>query len=551
MFGSLLASIGAGLGKYFGGGILSTIGRYGGRLLGNYLDNQWLHRKKTIHKFTNVKDSFSISIAKYGTPIPLIFGRMKVPGQIIWADRILEKRNTSTISTYFKNKHLTVERQTSELEYFASFAMAICEGEILDIDRVWYNEELVNLGNYKFRLYKGDEEQLPDPLILARSAGVSPAYRGLAYIVFEALPLADFSDNVPYFTFEVTRKANRVLSKAANEEQVQETCGAQDRSVLKVREDQSTGMTKQLPSVVENLVKSIVMIPGSGEYVYDTKVQEKSVISTFGTAISTTKINSHNHYNIANSVYSLNQLQTTCENIKWVSPVVCWFGNSLDAKECIIRPAVEFKEKDVKYSEEWIVGKYNRNTAYEITKDEHQHPTYGGSVNDASLIRYLTELQSRRLKIMFNPMFFLDIKGKPWRGTLTCEANYITSFFEREHGYNDFILHYANLVKNHVDAFIIGSELVGLTRINNYNKFPAVDELIKLAHKVKQIVGSDVLVSYAADWSEYHHTNGGWFNLDPLWASSDIDFVGIDAYFPVTDSTSSFITTEEIINCYI
>ena len=118
---------------------------------------------------------------------------------------------------------------------------------------------------------------------------------------------------------------------------------------------------------------------------------------------------------------------------------------------------------------------------------------------------------------MFNPMFFLDVPQKPWRGKLTCEAEYISRFFQREHGYNDFIIHYANLVKDHVDVFLIGSELIGLTKINIANTFPAVDELIKLAHAVKQIVGPNVLVSYAADWSEYHHTDGGWFNLDPLW----------------------------------
>ena len=100
-------------------------------------------------------------------------------------------------------------------------------------------------------------------------------------------------------------------------------------------------------------------------------------------------------------------------NIQWVSPVVCWFGNSLDARECVIKPAIEFKENDLRYSEEWIVGKYNRNTAYEITKDEHQNPIYGGSVNDASVVRYLIELKSRKLKIMFNPMFFLDVPQKP------------------------------------------------------------------------------------------------------------------------------------------
>ena len=45
--------------------------------------------------------------------------------------------------------------------------------------------------------------------------------------------------------------------------------------------------------------------------------------------------------------------------------------------------------------------------------------------------------------------------------------------------------------------------------------------------------------TYAADWSEYHHTDGGWYNLDPLWASSNIDVIGIDAYFPLTDALQS------------
>ncbi|WP_419235592.1 baseplate megatron protein TIM-barrel domain-containing protein [Rickettsia endosymbiont of Nabis limbatus] len=68
------------------------------------------------------------------------------------------------------------------------------------------------------------------------------------------------------------------------------------------------------------------------------------------------------------------------------------------------------------------------------------------------------------------------------------------------------------------------------------NNFPAVNELYNLARLVKEIVGNNVQVTYAADWSEYHHTSGGWYNLDPLFASSYIDFVGIDAYFPLTSS---------------
>ena len=50
-----------------------------------------------------------------------------------------------------------------------------------------------------------------------------------------------------------------------------------------------------------------------------------------------------------------------------------------------------------------------------------------------------------------------------------------------------------------------------------------------------------------ADWSEYHHTAGGWYNLDPLWASPNIDFIGIDAYFPLTDGPQADYKVDHVI----
>ena len=58
---------------------------------------------------------------------------------------------------------------------------------------------------------------------------------------------------------------------------------------------------------------------------------------------------------------------------------------------------------------------------------------------------------------------------------------------------------------------------------------------------MKSILGPATLVTYAADWSEYfgHQPADGsgdvYFNLDPLWASTDIDAIGIDVYWPLAD----------------
>nr|WP_255699760.1 glycoside hydrolase TIM-barrel-like domain-containing protein [Jiella avicenniae] len=112
-----------------------------------------------------------------------------------------------------------------------------------------------------------------------------------------------------------------------------------------------------------------------------------------------------------------------------------------------------------------------------------------------------------------------------------------------EWSYRRMIFHHAHLAAaaGGADAFVIGSELRGLTRIrDDAGRFPFVEGLIAIAEGVKEIL-PDAGVTYAADWSEYfgYHPEDGsgdvFFNLDPLWASPAIDAIGIDDYLPLTD----------------
>ncbi len=112
-------------------------------------------------------------------------------------------------------------------------------------------------------------------------------------------------------------------------------------------------------------------------------------------------------------------------------------------------------------------------------------------------------------------------------------------------GFRRMILHYAHLcaVAGGVDAFLIASEMRGLTQIRSgASAYPAVQQLRDLAADVRSILGAGTKISYAADWSEYfgHHPSDGsgdvFFHLDPLWADANIDFVGIDNYMPLSDS---------------
>ncbi|MEM8699836.1 MAG: glycoside hydrolase/phage tail family protein, partial [Pseudomonadota bacterium] len=122
-------------------------------------------------------------------------------------------------------------------------------------------------------------------------------------------------------------------------------------------------------------------------------------------------------------------------------------------------------------------------------------------------------------------------------------AGGVTYSGPEEFGWRRFILHIAALgaAAGGVDSICIGSEMRGLTQIrSSRTEYPAVSELIALAAEVR-ILLPEAKIGYAADWSEYfgHQPQDGTgdaiFHLDPLWSDSNIDFIGIDDYTPLSD----------------
>ncbi len=513
----ILSSVGGAIGGSLGGPFGAAIGQGIGTSVGLEVDNEIFFKKKYIPKIGHKLSEVTMQTATYGKMIPIVYGKVKLAGNIIWASEMKEeRRDHHQRRSKFGGKVLV----SSEYHYSISLAIAIAEGEINEILRVWADDQLIDPCQSVYRFYNGGESQNPDPLIEAiEGYGRTPAFRGISYIVIENLNLGEFANRIPSFLFEVRRK-------------------------LKVS---SPGGEKPL----EERIKSMVMIPGSGEFVYDTQVQSKAPRNynpKFGHFnFRKTKVNQNNREGKADSLVALDQLKDTCPNLEWVAPVVSWYTNTINASGAKILPGVEYKEGST-VPDQWKVAKYNRDSAHLISKNQYSNPIYGGTSNDLSILRYLDELKNRGHKIMFYPMLLVDQPHKPWRGRITGSPSGINNFFHSPEGYNNFIIHYAKLVKDKVDAFIIGSEMIGLTKIKDKdNKYPAVDALIDLARQVKDIVGDKVKVTYAADWSEYHHTDGGWYNLDPLWACDYIDFIGIDAYFPLTNSTKVFYDEEKII----
>ena len=504
--GSLLGGFLGLTGAQIGGAI--------GALAGSFIDSA-LAPGQSVHRDGPRLSDINIQASQEGAPVPSLYGRMRVAGQLLWATRFKETATTNSTGGGKGGGGVTVTE--TDYTYSISFAVGLCAGPASKIGRVWADGNLIDLSLFTTRFHAGDEEQGFDPLIeTIEGTGNTPAYRGLCYVVFEDMALAQFGNRIPQLQFEVLRK----LSDAD-------------------------------PSSLENALTGVALIPGAGEFVYATEI----VTQDNGEGVTFPE-NAHNAASVADITASLDELQALAPNLRAVSLVVGWFGSSTDCSVCEIRPGVETATKDT-YPQVWKVGGLGRGMAHLVSQVDGR-PAYGGTPSDASVTQAIQDLTARGLAVTFCPFLFMDCDGYPWRGRITCDpppgeagspdktaaaATQVDAFFHGTWGWRRMVLHYAQLCADAggVDSFLIGSELVGLTRVRSGARdYPAVAALKALAADVRAILPA-AKIGYAADWSEYasHQTGDApgalLFNLDPLWSDPNVDFVGIDNYMPLSD----------------
>ncbi|WP_340265309.1 phage tail protein [Sphingobium mellinum] len=185
------------LGTAIGGPIGAAIGG----LIGNAFDQNILFRPRG-REGRRLAD-LQLQTSTYGTQIPKLFGTMRVAGTVIWATDLKEQRH--------KSGGGKGRPSVTSYSYSASFAVALSARAVRSVGRIWADGNLLRgaAGDFKtevgaFRLHAGGEEQGVDPL-MASAEGLdrTPAHRGIAYVLFEDLQLADFGNRIPSLTFEV------------------------------------------------------------------------------------------------------------------------------------------------------------------------------------------------------------------------------------------------------------------------------------------------------------------------------------------------------------
>lgn len=140
------------------------------------------------------------------------------------------------------------------------------------------------------------------------------------------------------------------------------------------------------------------------------------------------------------------------------------------------------------------------------------------------LLQYAKEFQKKEVKIMVKPQIWV------WRGEFTglIEMQTEVQWQILEESYSAFILTYAKAAQEiNAEIFCIGTELEKfvLNRPSYWQKL--ILEIRKVYHGK---------LTYAANWDEYKRV--------PFLA--DLDYIGIDAYFPLSDQKTPTVKELEI-----
>ena len=300
------------------------------------------------------------------------------------------------------------------------------------------------------------------------------------------------------------------------------------------------------------------------------------------------------------SSVALDRLEACAPKVESVSLVVAWFGDDLRAGHCRIRPGVEVSAKATT-PENWSVDGVARAAAHLVSRDDQDRPAYGGTPSDSAVVQAIRELKARGYRVTFYPFILMDVRagqrrcrtrtattpprpasrpipgaggsparrppgyagspdksagaGHAGRGLLRRGRSRPTSTSTTrasrwdgdpdDWGLRRMILHYAHLcaAAGGVDAFLIGSELRGITQVRcGASSYPAVAALVDLAADVR--VDPRVRARSSATPPTGRSTSGTTRRTARATSSSTstrsgpttaIDFVGIDNYMPLAD----------------
>ena len=156
----LLSAAGAALGAGVGGTVLglsgAVIGRAVGATLGRVIDQRVMGAGSDPVEVGRV-DRFRLMGASEGGAVPRVWGRVRLGGQVIWASRFEE-----SVTRQGGSKG-TGGTRSETFSYRVSVAIALCEGVVTRVGRVWADGNEIAPSSLEMRLIPAAKTRCPMP----------------------------------------------------------------------------------------------------------------------------------------------------------------------------------------------------------------------------------------------------------------------------------------------------------------------------------------------------------------------------------------------------
>src|SRR3990167_5849749 len=174
-FGLVGAAIG---GWATAGTVLAAYGASIGWTLGTMFGQSLKGPQELPGVFGTRLSDLKVQTSTYGNAIPRAYGTIRVAGNVIYSADLVEHAATTVVSSGGKGGGGTEQAQTT-YSYTVDFAVAILDGEIIGIRKVWANGTLlytvandaspgqVLASSQAMTIYTGSESQTADSTMVA------------------------------------------------------------------------------------------------------------------------------------------------------------------------------------------------------------------------------------------------------------------------------------------------------------------------------------------------------------------------------------------------
>ncbi len=202
--------IGAVIGFFVGGPTGAYYGFVAGSMVGSLVDPAVVDGPRL--------GDLKVQNASYGISEPICYGGDRLGGNLLWTTDLVEHESEGGKGGPSVNN----------FTYTVSCGINICAGPVESLRRIWADSKLVYDATEDatdeakaasaafaefFAFYQGTETQDPDPTIEAAvGVGNCPAYLGSCYIVFTDIPLVDYGNRIPSFTFEISTETQGAVA---------------------------------------------------------------------------------------------------------------------------------------------------------------------------------------------------------------------------------------------------------------------------------------------------------------------------------------------------